>query len=202
MSLEDAGMIAIGLGLGYLGIKTVKWGYNKFFKKKEDKNEAATNSESENDELNEIDIEAIQPETIIEKSLANQYQVYYDMSPEEFESCVMDIIYHMIAIANDMRYMANKRIYREAESKEQFKQLKSEFKRDLVKGLAANLDHLLSSEDLVFDEATNQKLNDLLGGGYIKDNEYVPVKFKKVNDALYLEPKKNFNHQNDNEKTE
>ena len=197
--------LAIGVGFSIVGgvaksltDKAIDWVFDNHINN--DKGEKAQQNLQSNDS-NSVEIETLDPEIIITNELAVQYQSFFDLSPEEFEDCVLDIIYHMIAIANDMRFLANKRIFQEAKNEEQFKQLKSEYKRSLVNGLAANLDHLLSADNLVFDEATNQKLNDLLGGGFTKDGQYFPVKFKKVNDAMYMlaEKKSGKNHKQNDE---
>ena len=54
----------------------------------------------------------------------------------------------------------------------------------MQKKVAANIDRLLSDENLHLDANTSQKLFSLTGGGIRISGEYIPVQLDKIEQAM------------------
>lgn len=108
----------------------------------------------------------------------------YDMSYEEAESHITNIINHMIGLANEIRIISNARIKDESETEESYLAHKKASEHFLAEKLAYNLNRLLADEHLCLDVASSKEVFNLTGGGIRLNGEYVPVEVSKIENAL------------------
>jgi hypothetical protein len=109
---------------------------------------------------------------------------YFEMDEEEAKQHVLNILFHMLEIANEIRIMSNAQIRRECESEEQYLERMKASERYLTEKVAKNINRLLSNESLAIDIQTSRELFGLMGGGVRLNGEYVPVELPKVYEAI------------------
>lgn len=109
---------------------------------------------------------------------------YFEMDEEEAKQHVLNILFHMLEIANEIRIMSNAQIRRECESEEQYLERMKASERYLTEKVAKNINRLLSNESLAIDLQTSRELFGLMGGGVRLNGEYVPVELPKVYEAI------------------
>ena len=129
-------------------------------------------------------INTIQPEIVSEQIDKTFESCCIDMSYEEAECHIMNIINHMIGLANEIRIMSNARIKDESETEEIYLARQKESERFLAEKLAYNLNRLLADEHLRLDVTSSKEVFSLTGGGIRLNGEYVPVEVRKIEDAI------------------
>lgn len=111
-------------------------------------------------------------------------QFRIDMDEEEAKQHILNILFHMLEIANEIRIMSNAQIRRECESDEQYLERVKASENYLTERVAININRLLSDERLALDIATSRELFGLMGGGVRLNGAYVPVEIPKVYEAI------------------
>lgn len=111
-------------------------------------------------------------------------QFRIDMCEEEAKQHLLNILFHMLEIANEIRILSNAQIRHECESEEQYIDMVNASEKFLTERVAMNLNRLLSDERLVIDIKTSRELFGLMGGGVRLNGEYVPVEIPKVYEAI------------------
>lgn len=111
-------------------------------------------------------------------------QFRIDMDEEEAKQHILNILFHMLEIANEIRILSNAQIRRECENEEQYLERVNASEKFLTERVAMNLNRLLSDEKLAFDIKTSRELFGLMGGGVRLNGEYVPVEIPKVYEAI------------------
>lgn len=109
---------------------------------------------------------------------------HIDMNEEDAKQHVLNILFHMLEIANEIRIMSNAQIRRECESDEQYLERVKASEIFLTERVAININRLLSDERLVLDITTSRELFGLMGGGIKLNGAYVPVEKTKVYEAI------------------
>lgn len=113
------------------------------------------------------------------------------MSEEEAKARVMNLVHHMIGMANEIRIMSNARITEACESEKQSIEKQKDVEKFLSEKVAYGLNRLLSDERLELDSDVSAELFALTGGGIRDEGEYVPVQTDKLRKAmLEAEPSK------------
>ena len=113
------------------------------------------------------------------------------MSEEETKARVINLVHHMIGMANEIRIMSNARITEACESEEQNIEKQKAVEKFLSEKMAYNLNRLLSDERLELGPDISAGLFALTGGGMRNEGEYVPVQTDKLRKAmLEAEPNK------------
>ena len=111
-------------------------------------------------------------------------QFHIDMGEEEAKQHILNILFHMLEIANEIRILSNAQIRRECESEEEYIERVSASEKFLTERVAMNLNRLLSDERLAIDIKTTRELFGLMGGGVRLNGEYIPVEIPKVYEAI------------------
>ena len=111
-------------------------------------------------------------------------QFRINMGEEEAKQHILNILFHMLEIANEIRIMSNAQIQRECESEEQYLKRVKASENYLTERVAVNINRLLSDERLAFDIATSRRLFGMMGGGVRLNGEYIPVEVPKVYEAI------------------
>ena len=111
-------------------------------------------------------------------------QFHIDMDEEEAKQHILNILFHMLEIANEIRIMSNAQIRRECESEEQYLERVKASEQYLTERVAVNINRILSDERLVLDLKASRELFGLMGGGVRLNGEYVPVEIPKVYEAI------------------
>lgn len=111
-------------------------------------------------------------------------QFHIDMGEEKAKQHILNILLHMLEIANEIRVLSNAQIRRECESEEQYIERVSASEKFLTERVAMNLNRLLSDERLAIGIKTTRELFGLMGGGVRLNGEYVPVEIPKVYEAI------------------
>ena len=113
------------------------------------------------------------------------------MSEEEAKARVMNLVHHMIGMANEIRIMSNARITEACESEKQSIEKQKDVEKFLSEKVAYGLNRLLSDERLELDSDVSAELFALTGGGIRDEGGYVPVQTDKLRKAmLEAEPNK------------
>lgn len=110
--------------------------------------------------------------------------IFIDMDAEEAKQHMLNIIYHMLALANEIQIISNARIIENCENDEMCIEQKKNSEKFLAIKVANCIDRLLSNESLSIDADTSKEIFSLMGGGTRLNGEYVPVDIKKVNEAI------------------
>ena len=110
--------------------------------------------------------------------------LYIDMEPEEAEKHIMQLLYHMLGVANEIRILSDARIKKECEDSALQIERNRASEKLIAEKVAQNIDRLLSSPGLNFDVMTSREIFGLVGGGVTLNGEYVPVEVSKVTDAM------------------
>lgn len=111
-------------------------------------------------------------------------QCYFDMSEDEANEHILQLVYHMLGVANEIRIISNIRICKDCKSKEQRITRQKEAEKFLSEKVSTELDQLLSNKSLRLDLDTARELFSLTGGGVRLNGEYVPVQPIKIDEAL------------------
>ena len=111
-------------------------------------------------------------------------RVYYNMTEEEVSECLMDIVNHMLCIAEDIHKISNARLRKSCETDLQYFEEKKNMESFLSEKTADGLNRLLSNERLMVDLETTKKLFELTGGGVRLNGEYAPVQAKRIEEVL------------------
>lgn len=115
-------------------------------------------------------------------------EFYFDMGEEEAKAHMMRLVYHMLGMVNEIRIISNAQIKKDCESEELCIKLQKEAEKFLSEKVAANLDLLLSNENLRLDLSTSKELFSLTGGGVRLNGEYISVQPIKVDEVLKALP--------------
>lgn len=129
-------------------------------------------------------IQTIQLESVSDQIDKTFESCCYDMSVEEAEKHIMNIINHMIGLANEIRIMSNVRIREESETEIIYIERQKAAEHFLAEKVAHNLNRLLADEKLCLDIPTSKEVFSLTGGGIRLNGEYVPVEVERIKDAL------------------
>lgn len=111
-------------------------------------------------------------------------QCYFDMSEDEAKEHILQLVYHILGVANEIRIISNTRICKDCKSKEQRITRQKEAEKFLSEKVSAELDQLLSNKSLRLDLDTARELFSLTGGGVRLNGEYVPIQPMKIDKAL------------------
>lgn len=111
-------------------------------------------------------------------------EMYYQMSEPEARQHVVNLIYHMLGMINEIRIISNSQISKESNSKEEAIKHQKESEQYLVSKVSENLNNLLSNEDLNLDLNTSKELMNLTGGGVYLNGTYMPVQPDKIKKAM------------------
>lgn len=111
-------------------------------------------------------------------------QFTLNMDIDEARTHVMSIIYHMLAIADEIRILSNAQLKKQSESEEQYISRKSNSEKYLVNTVSNKINDLLSDESLSLDVGTSKTIFGLFGGGVRMNGEYVSVEEAKVRRAI------------------
>lgn len=154
---------------------------------KEELQPAAT-AESTTKEEAELSQQLDEASSLIDRSFEN---ICFDMSEEEAEARVMNLVHHMIGMANEIRIMSNARITEACKSEKQSIEKQKDVEKFLSEKVAYGLNRLLSDERLELDSDVSAELFALTGGGIRDEGEYVPVQTDKLRKAMFeAEPNK------------
>lgn len=111
-------------------------------------------------------------------------QLYYEMDEEEVKAHMMQLVYHMLGLANEVRILSNAMIRKECESDDLCLEKQRDVELFLAGKVANGLDKLLSDGNLRLNIDTSRDLFMLTGGGVRLDGEYVPVQIPKIREAI------------------
>lgn len=111
-------------------------------------------------------------------------QCYFDMSEDELKEHILQLVYHMLGVANEIRIISNIRICRDCKSKEECIARQKEVEKFLSEKVSTELNRLLSNKSLRLDLETARELFSLTGGGVRLNGEYVPVQPMKIDEVL------------------
>lgn len=146
--------------------------------RKEQKNTVATKGTVPDRYLAEV---SLQIDNVFE-------QFYFEMDEDEAKAHIMQLVYHILGVANEIRVISNARIRKECESEKLCIERRNEAEKLLSERVVAGLDRLLSNEKLQLDLETSRELFSLTGGGIRCNGEYVPVQAGKIDEALKIIP--------------
>ena len=111
-------------------------------------------------------------------------QCYFDMSEDELKEHILQLVYHMLGVANEIRIISNIRICRDCKSKEECIARQKEVEKFLSEKVSTELNRLLSNKSLRLDLETARELFSLTGGGVRLNGEYVHVQPMKIDEVL------------------
>ena len=111
-------------------------------------------------------------------------QIYIDMDEEEARKHVLQLVYHILGMANEIRILSNARISKESKSEQECIEAQQAAEKVLSEKTSAMLNQFLSNKTLHLDLDTSRELFDLTGGGVYLNGEYVPVLECKIEEAL------------------
>ncbi|MDE7432425.1 MAG: hypothetical protein K2N34_11015 [Lachnospiraceae bacterium] len=111
-------------------------------------------------------------------------QFYFEMDEEEDKAHMMQLVYHMLGVINEIRIISNARIRKDFESEELCIERQKEAEKFLSEKVATGLNQLLLNKNLRLDLNTSRELFSLTGGGVRLNGEYVPVEAMKIDEAL------------------
>lgn len=111
-------------------------------------------------------------------------QIYIDMDEEEARKHVLQLVYHILGMANEIRILSNARISKESKSEQECIEAQQAAEKVLSEKTSAMLNQFLSNKTLHLDLDTSRELFDLTGGGVYLNGEYVPVLECKIEEAV------------------
>lgn len=97
---------------------------------------------------------------------------------------MMNLIYHMLGIAYEIKMLSNSRIADQIADENIRIENQAKAENFLVEKVADNINRLLSDKTLQLDESTSQRIFNLLDGGIRINEEYIPVKKEKIKLAI------------------
>jgi len=119
------------------------------------------------------------------QTLENAFeQIYIDMNKEEARKHILQLVYHILGMANEIRILSNARISKECKSEQECIEAQQAAEKVLSEKTSAMLNQLLSNKTLHLDLDTSRELFDLTGGGVYLNGEYVPVLECKIEEAV------------------
>ena len=110
----------------------------------------------------------------------------FNMSTEEAKKHMMNLIYHMLGIAYEIKMLSNSRIADQIADENIRIENQAKAENFLVEKVADNINRLLSDKTLQLDESTSQRIFNLLDGGIRINEEYIPVKKEKIKELIHL----------------
>jgi len=129
-----------------------------------------------------LDIEADeQIETMLDQAFDS---VYFEMSSEEAKQHMMNLIYHMLGVAYEIKVLSNTRISKQFKDEKLRLENQAKVERFLVEKVSNNINSLLSDEKLLLDVNTSKQIFSLLSGGIEINGDYVPVELEKLDTAI------------------
>ena len=117
--------------------------------------------------------------------------IQFDMSTKEAKMHIMNLIYHMLGIAYEIKVLSNSRIADEYEDENMRLKNQAKAEKFIAEKVADNINHFLSDEQLQLDVFTSKQLFSLLGGGIRINEEYIPVETEKIELAINSIKKEN-----------
>lgn len=119
------------------------------------------------------------------QTLENAFeQIYIDMGEEEARKHVLQLVYHILGVANEIRILSNARISKECKSEQECIEAQQAAEKVLSEETSTMLNQFLSNKTLHLDLDTSRELFDLTGGGVYLNGEYVPVLECKIEEAV------------------
>ena len=109
---------------------------------------------------------------------------YYEMNEDELKSHIIQLVYHMLGLTNEIRIISNAQIRENGPSEEFCIERQRELEKLLSERVVIALDRLLSNERLNLDLNISRELFALTGGGVRLNGEYVPVQPYKIKEAM------------------
>ena len=106
------------------------------------------------------------------------------MDEEEARKHVLQLVYHILGMANEIRILSNARISKESKSEQECIEAQQAAEKVLSEKTSAMLNQFLSNKTLHLDLDTSRELFDLTGGGVYLNGEYVPVLECKIEEAV------------------
>ena len=111
-------------------------------------------------------------------------QIYINMDEEEAREHVLQLVYHILGAANEIRILSNVRISKDCKSERERIEAQQAAEKMLSEKTSAMLNRLLSNKTLHLDLDTSRKLFELTGGGVYMNGEYAPVQEYKIEEAV------------------
>lgn len=118
-------------------------------------------------------------------------QIYLDMDEEEARKHVLQLVYHILGVANEIRILSNAQISKGYKSEQERIEAQQATEKVLSQKTSAMLNQLLSNETLHLDLDTSRELFDLTGGGVYLNGKYAPVLECKIKEAVKKMPAPN-----------
>lgn len=112
------------------------------------------------------------------------YNCQFNMGTEELRKHMMNMIYHMLEMVNEIRIMRNAIIRDNSETETMYFERQSAFEQELLSRVANNLNYYLSNESLMLDIDTSRQIFRLLDGGIYMNNRYVPVSLERIDRVM------------------
>lgn len=110
--------------------------------------------------------------------------IKFDMSTEEAKKHIINLIYHILGIAYEIKILSNSRIADQFEDESMRLENQVKVEKFLAEKVANNINHLLSDESLQIDVSSSKQLSSLLGGGIRINQDYIPVETEKIRLAI------------------
>ena len=110
--------------------------------------------------------------------------IKFDMSTEEAKKHIINLIYHILGIAYEIKILSNSRIADQFEDESMRLENQVKVEKFLAEKVANNITHLLSDESLQIDVSSSKQLSSLLGGGIRINQDYIPVETEKIRLAI------------------
>lgn len=112
------------------------------------------------------------------------YNCQFNMGTEELRKHMMNMIYHMLGMVNEIRIMRNAIIRDNSETETMYFERQRAFEQELLSRVANNLNYYLSNESLMLDVDTSRQVFRLLDGGIYMNNRYVPVRLERIDRVM------------------
>ncbi|MCI8653546.1 MAG: hypothetical protein HFF11_07650 [Angelakisella sp.] len=112
------------------------------------------------------------------------YQCQFNMGTEELRKHIMNMIYHMLGMVNEIRIMRNAIIKDNSETEAMYFERQYIFEQELLSRVANNLNYFLSNERLMLDIDTSRQVFGLLDGGVYMNHTYIPVSLVKIDRVM------------------
>ena len=116
--------------------------------------------------------------------------IQFDMSTEEAQKHMINLIYHILGVAYEIKILSNSRIADRFDNENIRLENQHKVEKLLVKKVADNINNLLSDKRLQLDVSTSKQIFSLLGGGIRINEEYIPVEIEKIELAISSMKKK------------
>lgn len=110
--------------------------------------------------------------------------IQFDMSTEEAKKHIINLIYHILGIAYEIKILSDSRIADQFEDENMRLENQEKAEKFLAEKVANNINHLLSDESLQIDVSSSKQLFSLFGGGIRINQDYIPVETEKIRLAI------------------